>query len=89
VVSHWRGDVCVAATRIKAEDAGALVALFANGLADAASSRSATPVESVRAGAAPSWWRTAWERVRDAVRPRRPLAPVVELEEPVRTPIAR
>ena len=35
VISHWQGDVCVAATRVRAEDAARLVGLLTNGMADA------------------------------------------------------
>lgn len=38
VVSHWRGEVCVAATRIPPEAAPDLVNLLVKGLADSASS---------------------------------------------------
>ncbi|HEV8297651.1 MAG TPA: hypothetical protein VGQ20_10145 [Acidimicrobiales bacterium] len=80
VVSHWRGDVCVAATRIRVEDAADLVALFANGLADAASTRSAAAADGTRARPALSRWRALLVRWREAVRQRRPLAPVVRLQ---------
>lgn len=35
VISHWQGDVCVAATRVRAEDAARLVGLLTNVLAEA------------------------------------------------------
>jgi hypothetical protein len=46
VVSHWRGEVCVAATRIPPEAAPDLVNLLVKGLAESASTSSvaATPV---------------------------------------------
>lgn len=37
VVSHWRDDVCVAATRIAPEDATGLIGVLAVGLGDAVS----------------------------------------------------
>lgn len=73
VMSHWRDDVCVAATRIAATDAAELITLLANGLADAAS---APPVPA----AAPK--RTRRDTVRDLLwrlRRRRPLAEVIAL----------
>ena len=43
VLSHWQHDVCVAATRVAAEDVAPVVALLTNGLADALSSTRQTP----------------------------------------------
>jgi hypothetical protein len=45
VVSHWRGEVCVAATRVSVEAAPELVNLLVKGLAE-----SATP-DAVQRGA--------------------------------------
>ncbi len=36
VVSHWRGEVCLAATRIPVDAAPDLIGLFVNGLSQAA-----------------------------------------------------
>jgi hypothetical protein len=60
VVSHWRGDVCVAATRIPVEAAPDLVNLLVRGLA---ASSATAPV-----AAPPSRRRTILERIREAVR---------------------
>lgn len=46
VVSHWRGEVCVAATRVAVDAAPDLISLFARGLADAAGPQPATPREA-------------------------------------------
>ena len=43
VLSHWQHDVCVAATRVAAEDVAPVVALLTNGLADALASTRVTP----------------------------------------------
>ena len=64
VVSHWRGDVCVAATRIGADAAPDLVTLLVRGLAASATTAPVT--------APPSPRRTILDRLRSAVRsPRR------------------
>jgi hypothetical protein len=36
VVSHWRGEVCIAATRVPVDAAPDLISLFVRGLADSA-----------------------------------------------------
>ena len=36
VLSHWRDDVCVAASRLPIEDAAPLIAMLADALGDAA-----------------------------------------------------
>jgi len=45
VVSHWQGEVCVAATRVAATDVADVVTLLTNGLADALSSAQSKPPE--------------------------------------------
>ena len=65
VVSHWRGDVCVAATRISADAAPDLVNLLVRGLA---ASTTTAPVT------APTPRRTILDRLRDAVRSQRRAA---------------
>jgi hypothetical protein len=59
VVSNWDGQVCVGATQVSVEDAPRIMALLAEGLADAASH----PVESEPPAPASlrrllvDWWR--------------------------------
>ena len=49
VLSHWQQDVCVAATRVAAEDVAPVVALLTNGVSDAlVASREAPPAPPIR-----------------------------------------
>ena len=69
VVSHWQGEVCVAATRVAATDVAEVVALLTNGLADALASAQAKPTVS------PSGLRqsprTLWQRALPRLRGRK------------------
>jgi hypothetical protein len=60
VVSHWQRDVCVAATRVAAQDVAELSALLANGLADALATAQAQPPSSP---SAPERWVSSWRRL--------------------------
>ena len=46
VVSNWEDDVCVGASRVDVHGAAKLVGLLANGIADAATPRPASPPAS-------------------------------------------
>lgn len=59
VVSHWRGDVCVAATRISADAAPDLVNLLVRGLAASTTTPSVAP---------PAPRQSILDRIRDVVR---------------------
>ena len=45
VVSHWKGSVCVAATRVPVEASPDLVRLFVDGLAESATPPAAQPAD--------------------------------------------
>jgi hypothetical protein len=60
VVSHWQGEVCVAATRVAATDVGEVVALLTNGLADALASAQEKP--TVPPSGLRQSPRTLWQR---------------------------
>ena len=59
VVSNWDGQVCVGATRVAVEDAARIMALLADGLADAASRPAppAPPSPSSLRQHLVDWWR--------------------------------
>lgn len=68
VLSNWDGPVCVGATRVPVVDAPAVMAVLAEGLADAAARPSAPPEPRTLRQHLRAWW---------ALRSRR--APVVRL----------
>jgi hypothetical protein len=80
VLSHWQQDVCVAATRVAAEDIAPVVALLTNGLADAvvASREAPAAPPDLRMGPVRKAWRALTIRAR-----RRPHAEIIEFPERV------
>lgn len=64
VVSHWQGSVCLAATRMPASAAPAVITLLAQGVGDAM--RDEAPIEAL--GPDRRSWRDRWSSARSFVR---------------------
>ena len=75
VVSHWDREVCVAATRVAAEDVAPVVGLLANGLTDALVAAEAKPNAAL--GSPEHWWQRLRRRVSRRSTPDRSVADVV------------
>jgi hypothetical protein len=71
VLSHWRGDVCVASTRVEPTQLPTLIGLLAEALGDAIETNSQTTRRS------PTRWEELATTVRQWLRPR--LAQISEL----------
>jgi hypothetical protein len=78
VISHWQRDVCVAATRVAAQDVAELSALLANGLADALATAQAQPPSSP---SGPGGWGSSWRRFWRRLQRPRTYAEVLEFPD--------
>jgi hypothetical protein len=79
VISHWQRDVCVAATRVAAQDVAELSALLANGLADALANAQAQPSSS--SSSSPERWVSSWRRFWRRLQRPRSYADVLEFPD--------